>query len=120
MENIDQRRNELQEVADSLSKKLGVSKVHVVLFVDEESEKEYVTYLQEPNFPTKLRANDMIMQGIYTAANLVLETCVIKESSCIESYQENSTHVSDKVKLGICDYIISNMLNRFTDQFKKK
>lgn len=115
------QRQEYEVKASEIAKQLGVSKVHPIVFVKPNSEPfEYVVaYLKEPNFQTKIYAKDKAYtHGMYVCANELLEQLIIKESSDAITY--SSAPESDEYKLGICDYIISNLVTSFVNVYKKK
>lgn len=106
------------EKASQLAKELSVSKVHVVVQINPETNERAVCYLKEPNYLTKVRVMDKAAGlGVYTAAEELREMCIIKEHSdpitCSDHYE------SDRYKMGILDYCLG-MINRLQNQFKKK
>jgi hypothetical protein len=113
-----EQHKEYELKASEIAKQLGVSQVHPIVFVKED-ESHVVAYLKEPTFTMKLIAKDKAMtHGVNISANELREYCLIKEHS--DSLTYSDTEESDAYKLGICDYIISNMVTSFVNQFKKK
>jgi hypothetical protein len=119
MENLSAEQLEVYNIKSSeIAKQLGVTKVHPIVFLNED-DSHVVAYLKEPTFMMKLIAKDKAMtHGVNISANELREYCLIKEHSDALTYSD--TEESDGYKLGICDYIISNMVTSFVNQFKKK
>lgn len=112
------QRQEYEVKASEIAKQMGVSKVHPIVFVKQDN-THVVCYLKEPNFTMKLIAKDKAMtHGVNISANELREFCLIKEHSDSLTYAD--VEEADAYKLGVCDYIISNMVTSFVNQFKKK
>lgn len=112
---------EYEVKASEIAKQLGVSKVHPIVFVKPNTEpKEFIIcYLKEPKYITKLIAMDKAQtHGNYISANELMNELLIKEHSDALTYSESDE--SDAYKLGICDYILSNLITIYINQFKKK
>lgn len=107
-----------QDKADELAKKHEVSKVHPVVQIDKDTKERKVCYLKEPNYTTKIRVMDKVVQGgTYTAADELREAIVIKDASDPITYGESPE--CDAYKLGITDYCLT-IVRRLSNQFKKK
>lgn len=114
----EEERKEYQERAEHLARTRGVSKVHPVVQIDPDTLERKVCFLQEPNYSTKIRVMDKATTlGVYTAADEMRESCIIKEASDPITYGEGSE--SDRYKLGVTDYCLT-MVGRLQNQFKKK
>lgn len=104
--------------AVELAVKYNISKVHPVVQIDGDTKERSVCYLREPNYLTKIRVMDKATSlGVYTAADELRESCVIKEESDPITFGEGSE--CDRYKLGVTDYALT-MVKRLQNQFKKK
>jgi len=106
--------NDYEATRVRLSKDLG-REVHVCVFETEEKE-EIVGYLKEPDRLVKMRALDMSLQSWTSAANILLETSLIKEYSDSRILDENPDN--DKIYFGFL--MKANELVKFYSEKQKK
>ena len=97
-----------------LSKELG-KEVYVYTFETEEKE-EIVGFMKDPDRLVKMRALDMSLQSWTSAANILLETCLIKEYSDIRILDESPAN--DKIYFGFL--MKANELVKFYSEKQKK
>ena len=97
-----------------LSKELG-KEVHLCVFETEEKE-EIVGFMKEPDRLVKMRALDMSLQSWTSAANILLETSLIKEHSDPRILDENPDN--DKIYFGFL--MKANELVKFYSEKQKK
>lgn len=114
----DEENEEYSQKAEQLAKQYNVSKVHVVAQINPKTFQRFVCYLKEPNYVTKIRVMDKATTlGPFAAADELREACVIKEHSDSITYGESDE--CSPYKIGILDECLL-MVNRYTNQFKKK
>jgi hypothetical protein len=106
--------NDYEATKVRLSKELG-REVHVCVFETEEKE-EIIGYLKEPDRLVKMRALDMSLQSWTSAANILLETSLIKEYSDPRILDENPDN--DKIYFGFL--MKANELVKFYSEKQKK
>lgn len=106
-----------ENAAFELAKQLNVSKVHPVVQINPVTLARTVCFLKEPNYPTKLRVMDKAMTGMYSAADELRESCLIKEHSDAITFGDGPE--CDDYKMGVTDYALT-MVKRLQNQFKKK
>ncbi len=116
----DDELKDYQARANELSKTHNEGReVHPVVQIDKDRNfARFVCFLKEPNYTTKLRLMDKAAtSGVYSAGDELRELCTIKEASDAITYSDAPE--SDRFKLGVVDFAIG-MVNRLTNQFKKK
>ena len=97
-----------------LSKELG-REVHLCIFETEDKE-EIVGFLKEPDRLVKMRALDMSLQSWTSAANILLETSLVREYSDPRILDENPDN--DKIYFGFL--MKANELVKFYSEKQKK
>ena len=114
----DEELIEYKTKADEIAKKHKVSKVHVYVGIDPETNERVVGFLKEPNFGQKLFAMDKIAtSGLFMAGNEMREALTLKEESDPRTYEEYPSNDSYRLGMtGTCIPIIEVIQN----SFKKK
>jgi hypothetical protein len=100
-----------------LQKKLGIFKVHPIVFKDETSGEWIVGYVKEPERIHKQRVLDKSIQGPVTAAAACLDVILIKDASDPRIYSENQEH--DDINLGAVMEVY-DLIRYKVNTFKKK
>ena len=106
--------NDYEATRIRLSKELG-KEVYVYTFETEDKE-EIVGFMKDPDRLVKMRALDMSLQSWTSAANILLETCLIKEHSDPRILDENPDN--DKIYFGFL--MKANELVKFYSEKQKK
>lgn len=102
----------------SLEKSLS-AKVHAFCFRIT-AEDSAVMYLTEPNFQVKKMAMDMSLRSLTDAAELVLNTCIIKEESDQRLFGETCEEDYPELRLGAimeCQGIVTYYSNALKKKF---
>lgn len=104
--------------AEELARKYNVSKVHVYVGIEPNTNERVVGYLKEPNYMQKLFAMDKISSvGIFAAGDELREALTLKEESDPRTYEASSLNDSYRLGMtGTCVPIIEVIKN----SFKKK
>jgi hypothetical protein len=106
--------NDYEAIRARLSKELG-KEVYYYTFETEDKE-EIVGFMKDPDRLIKMRALDMSLQSWTAAANILLETCLIKEYSDPRILDENPEN--DKIYFGFL--MKANELVKFYSEKQKK
>lgn len=114
----EEENENLEKKAEELAKGIpGCSKVNIFVSIDKESKKRHVAFLREPPYRTKILISDKAATiGLYSAADELRDSCLLKEHSDILFYGE--TLECDKYKLGLCDFCVG-LVRRVVNAFKK-
>ena len=104
--------------AAELAKKYGVSKVHVYVGVDPETDERVVGFMKEPNYLQKIVTLDKIATvGIFVAGDELREAITLREESDPRTYSE--TPDCDVYRLGMVGTCVP-IVNVIQNSFKKK
>lgn len=104
--------------AVELAKKHKVSKVHVYVGIDPETDERVVGFLKEPNYLQKIVTLDKIATvGIFVAGDELRETITLREESDPRTY--NDTPDCDNYRLGMVGTCVP-IVNVIQNSFKKK
>jgi hypothetical protein len=115
----DKEREEYAAKAKELSESLKCGQVYPVVFVNPENNERAVCYLKEPNYMMKLVALDKANSlGLMIAAEELRVNCTIKEESNPLTFGDQPQ--CDPYKIGVCNYLVSNVVSSYIDQYKKK
>lgn len=105
--------------AEEIAKELNLSKVYPAVFINPDTNDRVVCYIKEPNYMMKLVALDKGSSlGLNIAAEELRQNCTLTEHSDAITYGD--TPACDPYKLGVCNYIVSNLVSSYVDQYKKK
>jgi len=112
-------REHYTQRADEIAKELNLSKVYPAVFVNPDTNDRVVCYIKEPNYMMKLVALDKGSSlGLNIAAEELRQNCTLTEHSDAITYGDSPA--CDPYKLGVCNYIVSNLVSSYVDQYKKK
>lgn len=101
-----------------LATKYNVPKVHVCVQFKPETNERVVSYIQEPNYPTKLHLMDKSGErGMHWAGEELRSICQLKEES--DSLTYGDAYECDKYKLGVAQFCLG-IITIALNQFKKK
>jgi hypothetical protein len=104
--------------AAELAKKHGVSKVHVYVGINPETDERIVGFLKEPNYIQKIFTLDRISSvGIFTAGDELRNILTLKEESDPKTYGD--TPDCDSYKLGMTGTCVP-IVDVIKNSFKKK
>ena len=119
MSELTQKEIEGYEVeAAELAKKYGVSKVHVYVGIDPETDERVVGFLKEPNYLQKIVTLDKISTvGLFVAADELRGAITLREESDPKTYDESSAY--DDYRLGMVGTCIP-IVKVIENSFKKK
>lgn len=108
----------INEKCEKLAEENKVSKVYAcVLFKPDFT--RVISYVSEPKFLDKVALMDKAFQyGPYQAANDIRELYLIKEYSDPLTFGE--TPECDPYKLGLLNFIVANVVQSASGEFKKK
>ena len=114
----DKENAEFEAKATELAKKYGVTKVHVYVGIDPETNDRIVGYLKEPSYTQKIFILDKTAQGLmFATADSMLDTLTLKEESDPKTYE--SIPLWESYRLGMVGTCVS-IIETVQNSFKKK
>ena len=101
----DIEKKQFDEIAEDLANKYGVSKVHVYVGIQPNTNERIVCYLREPNYLQKIAVmNKIATAGAYIAAEEMRENLTLKDESNYLTYGEGNE--CDAYKLGVVGFCL--------------
>lgn len=114
----DEERAKYEALAIDLAKKHGVSKVHVYVGLEHETNDRVVGFIKEPTYIQKLFALDKIAStGLFMAGEELREVLTLKEESDPRTFEDLPSN--DEYKIGMVGKCVA-MVQVIQDAFKKK
>jgi len=114
----DKENAEFEAKATELAKKYGVTKVHVYVGIDSETDERIVGYIKEPSYIQKIFTLDKIATGgMFAAADSLLDILVLREESDPKTFE--SVPAFENYKLGMVGTCVG-IIEVVQNSFKKK
>lgn len=118
VELTDLEKEAFEKKCLELQEKLNVPKVHCCVQIKQDGSNErIVSYIQEPNYVTKLALMDKSIMGGWMAAEELRMMHQLKDHSHSLTYGD--AYECEVYKLGVTKFC-QNLIVFATDQFKKK